>query len=164
MERACPQLYEWVYDQCKEAILDLEVENLGWPRLFLDVTVRCGIPGDADSLQLAAGRAGADNAKAEADKHSRYPKARSPWKMIPLALETCGRHGRESFRYLRRLARSRLQSLPEVEDDGNALASLVGCWGADLSVACASFGIATCFHCGLSPHVCIAAGWAAFGT
>eukprot|EP00969_Alexandrium_andersonii_P235276 10387284-Alexandrium_andersonii.AAC.1 len=77
----------------------------------MDVTVRYSVPGDAEHLAAAAGRDGAVNAVAEADKRRRYPEGRAAWPVIPLALETCGRHGRTALRHLRTLARGSAQQL-----------------------------------------------------
>ena len=77
----------------EEAILDIEVQRADRPRLYFDVTVRHCVPGDAAGLAAAPGRDGAINTAAEADKRRRYPSGRTPWGMVPLALETGGRHG-----------------------------------------------------------------------
>ena len=87
-----------------------------------------------DVLRAASGRDGAVNAAAEADKRRRYPEGRSPWRMVPLALETGGRHGSEALQHLRRLAREQAALL---EEDGaeTAAGTLVATWGRELSVA-----------------------------
>ena len=95
------------------------------------------MPGDADALAAAAGRDGAVNATAEADKRRRYPAGQAPWRMVPLALETAGRHGQAALRHLRSLAREQA-ALLEPSDDGAAAAlagQLVAGWGRELSVA-----------------------------
>jgi hypothetical protein len=121
----------------EEAILDLEIQRADCPRVFLDVTVRYAVPGDAEGLQAAAARDGAVNKGAEADKHARYPAGRAPWRMVPLALETGGRHGPAALRHLRLLARDRAQLL--AGDDPAAAAAAAGAltrrWGAELAVA-----------------------------
>ena len=120
----------------EEAILDLEVQSVGHPRQFLDITVRYGVPGDADGLRAAAEHDGAVNRRAESDKHSRYPRSRAPWKMTPLALETFGRHGTKALNYLRRLAREQLQhSLPDADDASSLARTQVQQWGSEISVA-----------------------------
>jgi hypothetical protein len=117
----------------EEAVLDLEVQSAGCPRLFLDVTVRYSVPGHAARLAAAATHDGAVNREAEAEKRSRYPDGRTPWKVVPLALETCGRHGPAALQHLRRLARERASNL--AEDSEAAAAGLVQRWAARLSVA-----------------------------
>ena len=118
----------------EEAILDLEVQRADRPRLFLDVTVRYCVPGDERALAAAAGRDGAVNAEAEADKHRRYPAGRAPWGMLPLALETGGRHGRAALQHLRELARGEAALLGE-EAAPAAASALASRWGRELSVA-----------------------------
>ena len=121
----------------EEAVLDLEVQGAGLPRTFFDVTVRYSVPGDAEGLAAAAARDGAVNRKAEADKRSRYPAGQTPWRVVPLAIETCGRHGLSALRHLRKLARSRAQQLRQAGDEeaARAASALVQRWGAELSVA-----------------------------
>ena len=118
----------------EEAILDLEVQGAGCPRLFIDVTVRYAVPGDAAALAAAARHEGAVNAAAEADKRRRYPEGRCPWPLLPLALETGGRHGRAALRHLRQLAREQAELLDE-ERAAALASSLAQRWGAELSVA-----------------------------
>jgi len=77
----------------EEALLDLEVRSARQPRTLLDVTVRHAVPGDAARLAAAASRGGAVNAEAEGDKRRRYPSGRTPWRLVPLAHDTYGRHG-----------------------------------------------------------------------
>ena len=77
----------------EEAVLDLEVRSAEVPCLYLDVTVRHAVPGDAERLARASRQPGATNAVAEQDKRDRYPNGRAPWKAEPLALESYGRHG-----------------------------------------------------------------------
>ena len=105
--------------------------------MFFDVTVRYSVPGDADTLRAAAGRDGAVNAAAEGDKRRRYPEGRTPWRMVPLALETAGRHGPAALRHLRSLARDQAALL--AADDAAAAEALAGQlvarWGRELSVA-----------------------------
>ena len=67
--------------------------------------MRYCVPGYADGLTAAAGRGGAVNAAAEADKRRRYPDGRTPWRVVPLATETGGRHGPAALKHLRALAR-----------------------------------------------------------
>ena len=114
-------------------MLDLEVQGLDAPRLFLDVTVRHSVPGDADRLAAAAAFDGAVAKEAEGDKRSRYPSGQTPWQALPLAQETFGRLGRAALNHLRKLARGRAQALPE--DVGVAASSLTVRWGCRLSVA-----------------------------
>ena len=117
----------------EEAVLDLEVRSAQRPRLLLDVTVHHSVPGDAQRLTKAADGDGAVNKEAEQEKRGRYPAARTPWKLVPLALETCGRHGREALDHLRGLAKQRSQALEEGSDQ--AASALLLRWGCRLSVA-----------------------------
>ena len=73
------------------------------------------------------------NKEAEQEKRGRYPAAQAPWKLLPLALETYGRHGREALRHLRLLAKKRAQALDEGSDQ--AASALVLRWACRLSVA-----------------------------
>ena len=67
------------------------------------------------------------------DKRRRYPDGQTPWRVVPLALETCGRHGHAALLHLRRLARERAA---QVAEDPEAVASaLLQRWGCRLSVA-----------------------------
>ena len=103
------------------------------PRFVLDVIVHHSIPGDAHRLAKAADEDGAVNKEAEQEKRGRYPAAQAPWKLLPLALETYGRHGREALRHLRLLAKKRAQALDEGSDQ--AASALVLRWACRLSVA-----------------------------
>ena len=109
------------------------VRSAELPRAFYDVTVRHSVPGGADRLAAAAQHPGAVNREAEGDKARRYPDHRSPWRVVPLAAETCGRLGPAALRHLRSLARTQAARLPE--DDGEAASALVLSWGYRLSVA-----------------------------
>ena len=102
--------------------------------MYFDVTVRYSVPGDAAALAAAAGRDGAVNAEAEADKKRRYPSGRAPWGMVPLALETGGRHGQAALRHLRELARGEAALLGEA-DAPAAAGALVTRWGRELSAS-----------------------------
>ena len=102
----------------EQALLDLEVRNAEVPKAYLDVTVRHAVGNDLARVRAAARRDGAACAEAERDKRERYPSARSSYLVVPLALETYGRHGRESPRYLRNLARKQAARLEE--GDGEA--------------------------------------------
>jgi len=117
----------------EEAVLDLEVRSAEVPKRFLDVTVRHPAGTEAGALQRAAREAGATNARAEADKQDRYRADRCVHAMVPLAVETFGRHGHAALAYLRKLARKHAAQL----DDGGSLAAsaLVERWGRWLSVA-----------------------------
>ena len=86
-------------------------------------------------MARAADADGAVNKEAEFDKHGRYPAAQAPWKLVPLALETYGRHGRAALRHLRRLARRQAAARGEATDEENASAALVLRWGCRLSAA-----------------------------
>ena len=119
----------------EEAILDLEAQAPGCPRQLADITVRYSVPGDAEKLAAAAQRDGAVNAEAEGDKRRRYPAGRAPWAVLPLALETGGRHGRAALRHLRMLARDLAQGLGEEEGSSAVAGALTRRWGAELSVA-----------------------------
>ncbi len=100
----------------EEAVLDLEVRSATVPRLFFDVTVRHSAPSGAQLLTAAAGRDGAVNHDAEGEKRRRYPEGRTPWRAVPLALETCGRHGAAALKHLRSLAKRRAERLDEGGD------------------------------------------------
>ena len=89
----------------EEAKLDLEVRSAQQPRLFLDVTVHHTAPGDTTRLARAADSDGAVNQEAENEKRGRYPPGQTPWKVVPLALETYGRHGKVALKHLRSLAK-----------------------------------------------------------
>jgi len=117
----------------EEAVLDLEVRSAEAPRTFYDVTVRYAVPGDAPRLQAASRCSGAVAREAEADKRSRYPASRSPWRAVPLATETGGRHGSAALKHLRSLARLQAARLPD--GGAEAASSLTQRWGAWLSVA-----------------------------
>ena len=117
----------------EEAVLDLEVRSATVPRLFFDVTVRHSVPGGAQLLTAAAGRDGAVNHDAEGEKRRRYPEGRTPWRAVPLALETCGRHGAAALKHLRSLAKQRAERLDEGGDWASS--ELVLRWGCRLSVA-----------------------------
>ena len=112
-------------------MLDLEVRSAAAPRTY-DVTVRYAVPSDRQRLANAANTDGAVNREAEADKRDRYPDG-CPYRAVPLALETGGRHGRAALKYLRKLARD---YAAQAEEGGDALVSaLLQRWGAWLSVA-----------------------------
>ena len=117
----------------EEAVLRLEVRSAEVPRLFLDVTVRHGVPGCPGRLVRTAGRDGATNHEAEQDKRERYPEGRSPWRALPLALESYGRHGKAALLHLRGLAREQVARL--VDGGGAAASLLLLRWGCRLSVA-----------------------------
>ncbi len=117
----------------EEAVLDLEVRSAWVPKLFLDVTVRHSVPGEGERLARAARTDGAVNLEAEREKESRYPAARAPHKVAPLAVETFGRHGKQALKYLRKLARKKAETLDEGGDQ--AVSALVLRWGCQLSVA-----------------------------
>ena len=117
----------------EEAILDIEVQSSQCPRLYFDVTVRHSVPGDAARLRAAASRDGAVNSEAEGDKFLRYPTGVTPWRMVPLAVETYGRLGTLALKHLRRLAREEVAKFGghEVWTAHHLMAR----WGARLSVA-----------------------------
>ena len=117
----------------EEALLDLEVRSVEVPRRYLDVTVRHSVPGNAEHLLRAANADGVPAREAEREKHLWYPAGRTPSSLVPLAVETYGRHGKEALRYLRKLARKQASQL---EEGGERAAShLVLRWGCRLSVA-----------------------------
>ena len=103
------------------------------PRVFVDVTVRHGVPSAGERLARAAARNGAVNNEAEAAKRSRYPDGRAPTRVVPFALETYGRLGRTALLHLRQLARAQAQRLEESADE--AASTLTLRWGCRLSVA-----------------------------
>ena len=117
----------------EEAVLDLEVRSAEAPRTFFDVTVRYAIPGDASRLRAAEVRGGAVAAEAEANKRRRYPDGQTPWRVVPLATETGGRHGRTALQHLRKLARKRAERLDEGAEE--AVSAMVQRWGAWLACA-----------------------------
>ena len=116
----------------EEAVLDLEVRSAEVPKRFLDVTVRHAVANDV-RLGRAAREDGATNKEAEGDKRDRYPAAQCAHPMVPLALETYGRHGRASLRCLRKLARKQAETFDEGGEE--AASGLVARWGRWLSVA-----------------------------
>ncbi len=117
----------------EEAVLDLEVRSSEVPKLYLDVTVRHAVHSDQDRLLRAANNDGATNKEADADKEARYPALNCPYKALPLALETFGRHGKTSLKHLRKLARVKASRLEEGGED--AASALVLRWAKRLSVA-----------------------------
>ena len=117
----------------EEAVLDLEARSAEVPRVFLDITVRHAVPGSGPRLARAAAHDGAVNREAEADKRSRYPDGRAPWRVVPFALESYGRLGRTALLHLRKLARAQAQRLEEGADE--AAGALTFRWGCRLSVA-----------------------------
>ena len=64
--------------------------------------------GDAQ-LAAAARGPGAVNRTAELEKRLRYCDGRSPWLVVPFAVETFGRLGVTALKHLRGLARTRAQ-------------------------------------------------------
>ena len=133
---ACTSCGSPVEAQREEAILDLEVQGMDRPRMYFDVTVRYCVPGDSDGLKAAAKRDGAVNAKAEGDKRLRYPAGRTPWRVVPLALETGGRHGKAALDHLRGLARMQVQrGFAGDSSAGTVTSAVIQRWGAELSVA-----------------------------
>ena len=84
----------------------MEVQTAGQPRLFFDLTVRHGVPGTEEGLRAAAQTAGFVNNSAELDKKRRYPEGVTPWRALPVAVETFGRLGRAGLADLRELARA----------------------------------------------------------
>ena len=135
----------------EEAVLDLEVQSADSPLLYLDVTVRHSVPGDAARLSAAAGADGAVNAEAEQDKRLRYPAGRAPTRVVPLAMETYGRHGKEALRHLRRLARAQAARSAAPEDESST-SGLLQRWGEQLSVALHRFNArAVRAACGATP-------------
>ena len=116
-------------------MLDLEVRSAQNPRLLLDVTMRHAIAGDAHRLDRAANDDGAVVKETEHDKHTRYPAARAPYKLVPLAVDTYGRRGREALHHLRLLAKRRAQALDGDGDSDRAASTLVLRWACRLSVA-----------------------------
>ena len=99
--------------------------------------MRYSVPGDEERLRAAAARDGAVAQDAEAAKPQRYPAGRTPWRMVPLALETGGRHGQAALRHLRRLARDQAQLLAggDAAAAAAAASALARRWGAELAVA-----------------------------
>ena len=101
--------------------------------MFFDVTLRYAVPGDAPRLRAASNCDGAVAAEAESDKRRRYQDGQTPWRVVPLAVETGGRLGNAALRHLRQLARKQAARLEEGSDE--AASSLVTRWAAWLSVA-----------------------------
>lgn len=117
-------------------MLDLQAEHVSAPLLFMDVTVRHGVPGDTARLRAAAATDGAVASEAEGDKRRRYPSEGVPFRCIPLAMETYGRLGPAALRHLRWLARGVGASGPASGDTSEWVAhAQVQAWGARLSVA-----------------------------
>ena len=73
------------------------------------------------------------NRTAELEKRVRYADGRTPWQVVPFAVETCGRLGPAALKYLRGLARTRAQGLPDGGDE--AASALLQRWAARLSAA-----------------------------
>ena len=88
---------------------------------------------DPARLAAAASHDGAVSREAEEDKRQRYPDGRTPWRVVPLALETYGRLGPAALRHLRQLARTQAARLEE--GDAGRASHLVQRWGARISVA-----------------------------
>ena len=88
---------------------------------------------DPGRLARAAREDGATNAEAEGDKRDRYPSERCVHQVLPLALETYGRHGRTAVRYLRKLARNHAATLEKGSE--HTASGLVARWGRWFSVA-----------------------------
>ena len=99
------------------------------------MAVRYSVPGEQRALAAAADADGAVAQEGEADKRGRYPAGRAPWRVLPLALETAGRHGPAALKHLRWLARSRAQLLGDGPEADAAASALAARWGAELSVA-----------------------------
>ena len=119
----------------EEAVLDLEIRSATAPRTYVDVTVRHSVPGDGSRLlAIAAGQDGAVARDAEGDKRRRYPDGRTPWRVLPFAVETYGRFGPAALTHLRGLAKEQAQHLGE-DDTGAVHNLLVQRWAARLSVA-----------------------------
>ena len=113
-------------------MFDQDVRSARVPRALLDVTVRHGVP---------ARGPGAVNRTAELEKRLRYSDGRTPWLVLPFAVESFGRLGPMAPKHLRGLARTRAQALPEggggsIFAPGAVCVSLVG-GGRSLIIACA---------------------------
>ena len=54
-------------------------------------------PRDAPIVVLAEGIDHAVAAEAESEKRRRYPAGQTPWRAVPLAVETGGRLGKDAF-------------------------------------------------------------------
>ncbi len=119
--------------ELEEAILDLDVRCARIPRTLIDVTVRYSVPGGERQLADAARGPGAVNHTAELDKRLRYADGRTPWQVVPFAVETCGRLGPAALKHLRGLARARTQGLADGGDA--AVSALLLRWAARLSTA-----------------------------
>ena len=119
--------------ELEEAILDLDVRCARIPRTLIDVTVRYSVPGGERQLADAARGPGAVNHTAELDKRLRYADGRTPWQVVPFAVETCGRLGPAALKHLRGLARARAQGLADGGDA--AVSALLLRWAARLSTA-----------------------------
>ena len=117
----------------EEAVLDLDVRSAEVPRAYIDVTVRHSVPADGPRLAAAANRDGAVAAEGEADKRRRYPDGRTPWRVLPFAVESYGRFGLSARKVLKDLAKKRAQRVEEGSDE--AASTLMVRWAARLSVA-----------------------------
>ena len=71
-----------------------------WTSSF-PATSREGGPGDASRASRAADNDGAVVKEAEHDKHTRYPAAQAPYKLVPLAVDTYGCLGCEALQHFR---------------------------------------------------------------
>ena len=114
-------------------MLDLEVRSARVPRAYFDVTVRHSVPGDRARLAAAANTAGSVASEAEGDKRRRYPDGRTPFRVVPFAVETYGRMGTTALKHLRELARERAAHLEEGGDE--AASALLQRWAGQLSTA-----------------------------
>ena len=122
----------------------LEVQGIRSQVLYFDVTVHHSVP-TGDLLVRASDGDSAAQVTAEQTKYSRYPARRCPHRVVPLAVETFGRHGPRALKYQRKLARRRAEALDENGDE--AVSCLVLRWGCQLSVALQRADVANLLRC-----------------
>ena len=122
--------------QIQRAVLDLRVEAPpAEPVAYLDtkVTRPCSPSYAAD----AAAENGFAAAKAEEEKHTRYPpRPGTTGRLVPLVVETYGRWGAEALSFLRRAAGracTRTTALRVLEEEGPP--AVLGSWLERASVA-----------------------------
>ena len=82
-------------------------------RRWLDVSVRHPAAGDANTVKVAARRAGESSRRGEREKHERYPGPR----LTPFVVETPGRLGAEARLWLL----TQVRALPKDEQSGELL-------------------------------------------
>ena len=140
-EQHVPRWDRWVRKrngrwEVQHAILDLRVEAPpAEPATYLDTVVTH--PCSPSYCAGAAKENGYAARKAEEDKHARYPDEPGvPGRMVPLAVETYGRWGKEGLRFLRRAAgRACTRTTALAVLGGEGPPAVLGAWLQRQSVA-----------------------------